>query len=370
MSELTARQRMLKRLVDAGDVRMTWAPEVMERPVPSLLRAGSQDRIRGMLIGLAIGDSLGNTSESQIPAARRERHGEIRDYLPNRRAELRPVGLPSDDTQLAVWLLEHLTEHGAVEPEALAQLYASHTIIGIGRTTQKFSNAIRAGKPWVEASQPSAGNGGLMRIAPVLVPHVVSGGADLWVDAVLGTAVSHNDPAANGTSVGFVALLADLITMSSPPPSSWWVERFVEMAGPVEGDQNIIEPRGGPLLGTWRGSLSRFVEYHVPRMMDVSVVEAGQTWHSGAFLLETVPTVLHILARHGHDPEEAIVRAVNDTRDNDTVAAIVGAAIGALHGYSALPERWRTGLLGRTEQDDDGRLFQIVDEALLRFRII
>jgi ADP-ribosylglycohydrolase len=80
-----------------------------------------------------------------------------------------------------------------------------------------------------------------------------------------------------------------------------------------------------------------------------------------------VPTVLHILARHGHDPEEAIVRAVNDTRDNDTVAAIVGAAVGALHGYSALPERWRAGLLGRTERDDDGRYFQIVDAAFNRF---
>jgi ADP-ribosylglycohydrolase len=43
-----------------------------------------------------------------------------------------------------------------------------------------------------------------------------------------------------------------------------------------------------------------------------------------------VPTVIYILMRHGHDPEEAIVRAVNDTKDNDTVAAIVGAAVGAL----------------------------------------
>jgi ADP-ribosyl-[dinitrogen reductase] hydrolase len=38
--------------------------------------------------------------------------------------------------------------------------------------------------------------------------------------------------------------------------------------------------------------------------------------------------------------EEAIVRAVDDTTDNETVAAIVGAAVGAVHGRSALPERW------------------------------
>src|SRR5262249_52108449 len=85
-------------------------------------------------------------------------------------------------------------------------------------------------------------------------------------------------------------------------------------------------------------------------------------WHSGAYLLETVPSVLLILARHGDDPEEAIVRAVNDTRDNDTIAAIVGAAMGALHGESNLPLRWRDGLLGRTSADDDGHVQKLVAE--------
>lgn len=122
-------------------------------------------------------------------------------------------------------------------------------------------------------------------------------------------------------------------------------------------------------MGTWQGPLWRFVEDFVPRMLDWSVVDAGNRWHSGAYLLETVPTVLHILARHGHDPEEALVRAVNDTRDNDTIAAIGGAAVGALHGYSALPERWRQGLLGRTHESDDGHLFALVDAALSRFGI-
>jgi ADP-ribosylglycohydrolase len=60
--------------------------------------------------------------------------------------------------------------------------------------------------------------------------------------------------------------------------------------------------------------------------------------------------------RHGHDPEEAIVGTVNDTHDNDTVAAIVGAAVGALHGADALPHRWRGGLLGRTRFGDDGHV--------------
>ncbi len=72
------------------------------------------DRVRGMLLGLAIGDALGNTSEGMTPAERREIHGtsrgelpsDIRDYLPNRREDM-AVGLPSDDTQLASGLWSH-----------------------------------------------------------------------------------------------------------------------------------------------------------------------------------------------------------------------------------------------------------------------
>ena len=55
------------------------------------------------------------------------------------------------------------------------------------------------------------------------------------------------------------------------------------------------------------------------------------------------------------DAEEVIVRAANDTVDNDTIAAIVGAGVGALHGKKGLPARWVLNLLGRTGADDDRR---------------
>ena len=79
------------------------------------------DRVEGMLLGLAIGDSLGNTSEAQTPQTRRAKYGEIRDYRPNRHADDRPVGAPSDDTQMAFWLLEQMLEDGKFDPDRLAQ---------------------------------------------------------------------------------------------------------------------------------------------------------------------------------------------------------------------------------------------------------
>jgi ADP-ribosylglycohydrolase len=55
--------------------------------------------IRGMLLGLAIGDALGNTSESLRSWSARL-PWRIRDYLPNSRSAGRRVGC-LDDSQLA-----------------------------------------------------------------------------------------------------------------------------------------------------------------------------------------------------------------------------------------------------------------------------
>ncbi len=175
-----------------------------------------------------------------------------------------------------------------------------------------------------------------------------------------------------------------------------WLDRIVANAWP--GSETVLRYHcGGPeqvlaretpkrrfsLPPEWRAGTSRTapnprvvagnacdrVEQVVPRAVEEgqSVLESAERWYSGAYLLETVPCVLHILALHGGDAEEAVVRAANDTRDNDTIAAVVGAAVGALHGVRALPTRWLHALLGRTLESDDGRVQTLVEEAVGAF---
>ncbi len=74
-----------------------------------------------------------------------------------------------------------------------------------------------------------------------------------------------------------------------------------------------------------------------------------------------MPTVFYILMRRGHDPEEPIVWAVNDTKDDDTAAAIFEATVRALNGRSGLPNRWIENLQGRTPKSEDGRLFELFE---------
>jgi ADP-ribosylglycohydrolase len=124
-------------------------------------------------------------------------------------------------------------------------------------------------------------------------------------------------------------------------------------------------PCGGSFEGKYEGPIWRFVAERLPRAVAArkSALAAADEWSSGAYLLETVPSALYLLTLHAHDPEQAIVRAVNDTCDNDTIAAIVGAAVGALHGEKALPKRWRENLLGRTAEADDGKVFALLSSA-------
>jgi ADP-ribosylglycohydrolase len=324
------------------------------------------DRIAGMLLGLAIGDALGNTSEGMLPQERRQAHGEITDYLPNRYAQDQPVGLPSDDTQLAFWTLECLLADGGLDPDHVARAFTSNgKIHGMGGSVREFlRNYKDRGRPWYEAGAESAGNGALMRIAPVVIPHLRNGGTGLWTDAACGAAITHRDSMSIASCIAFCGLLADLMRLDEPPPPAWWVERFVELAGPLETAR--YSPRGGA-YADFNGTISELITALIPAALrdDLSALEACDRWYSGAHLLETVPSVLYILARHGHDPEQAIVRAVNDTKDNDTIAAIVGAAVGALHGQAALPARWLAGLSGRTRvrAGDEGRVQELVAAA-------
>jgi ADP-ribosyl-[dinitrogen reductase] hydrolase len=353
---------LLNEFLERGVIRLARTPllECAPGPMPPDFDYG---RVEGMMLGLAIGDALGNTSESMLPEERRALYGEIRDYLPNRHAGNRPVGLPSDDTQLAFWTLEQMLTDGGFEPARTAERFTYDQIYGIGDSVRTFLWNYKSGMPWYECGPESAGNGALMRIASMLIPHLRTGTAELWADAALSAMITHNDSASNAACVAFVWMLWDLLQMDRPPEPDWWLHTYVDTARTLETGQ-AYQPRGGSYT-SYSGPLWRFAEERVgeAHLLGLSTLDACNAWHSGAYLLETVPGVLYILMCYGDQPEEAIIRAVNDTRDNDTIAAIVGAAVGALHGIERLPGRWVSGLLGRTGADDDGQVCRLLDWA-------
>lgn len=358
---MSGNRRILERLFETGEIHLKRSPMFDESPDPTPV-CTDYDRVEGMMLGLAIGDSLGRTTESMLPGERRDAYGEIRDYLPNRYVE-GLKGVPSDDTQLAFWTLGQMIQDRGFRPDRVAGRFCGKRIFGIGSAVREFVRNFKSGGlPWYRCGPRSAGNGALMRIAPMAIPHLRTGTSDLWVDTALSAMITHNESGSIAACIAFVRLLWYLLGSREIPEPEWWVETYVETAKELELE--AYTPRGGDHLD-FEGPIWMFVHDKVRDAYGkgLPTLQACNSWYSGAFLLETVPSALYILVRHGDNPEEAIVRAVNDTRDNDTIAAIVGAAVGALHGKKGLPSRWVENLAGRTAEDDDGKVFQILAEA-------
>jgi ADP-ribosyl-[dinitrogen reductase] hydrolase len=359
---MTSNRAILEELLAKGKIDL-WRSGLFDTAPEPMPEAFDFGKVEGMMLGLAIGDALGNTSEGMPPSDRGYHYGEIRDYLPNRHAGGNAVGLPSDDTQLAFWTLGQMIEDKRFKPDRVAKRFCKDRIFGIGRSVAEFIRNFNSGKPWYDCGPRSAGNGALMRIAPMVIPHLKTATPDLWVDTALSAMLTHNDSGSTASCISFTNMLWQLLKMESSPEPEWWLETYVAVARELETGEEY-RPRGGVFMG-YRGPIWKLVQEKVGAAYrkNLSVVEACNSWYSGAYLLETVPSVIYILMKHGRDLEEAIVRAVSDTNDNDTIGAIVGAAVGALHGRKRIPDRWVQGLSGRTSSADDGKVFALLEAA-------
>ncbi|MFZ4795168.1 MAG: ADP-ribosylglycohydrolase family protein [Blastocatellia bacterium] len=354
-------EAILDRLFTSKQINLNRG-ELFDQAMKPIDEGFDPEKVEGMLLGVAIGDALGATSESYVPRERRHVFGEIRDYLMTRGGER--IGLPTDDTQLTFWTLEQLIRDRGFKPGNLADQFVGRgTITGIGKTVAESLQRYRSGKRWYESGLESAGNGALMRISPMLIPHLRKGGTDVWVDTALSAIITHNDRASTSACLALIGMLRDLLEMKEPPDPEWWSARYVELARDLEG-RPLYRP-GGTLFPDYRGTVWKYAERCVQwaESQFISTVDACNNWSSSAYLMGTIPSLLLILTRYGHDPEEALVRAVNDTWDNDTIASLTGAMIGALHGRSGFPARWIERLSGRTGESDDGYIFRLIAEA-------
>ena len=111
---------------------------LFDTPPPALPEKIDPDRVEGMLLGLAIGDALGMTTEGpgwSVERRFRLYPGGVSDYF-NGLGQPDPVGgrgKPSDDTQLSFWTLEQILQDGALVPENVARLFVAREMEIVGR---------------------------------------------------------------------------------------------------------------------------------------------------------------------------------------------------------------------------------------------
>jgi len=355
---------LLKDLLTQGKIRLHDSKVFYQYPLP-LPQSFSFEKVEGMLLGLAVGDALGATTEGQKPAKRHNQYGELRGYVPGKLSNNKAVGVATDDTQMSFWTIEQLIDDMGLNPDNLMrEKFCKEPITGIGSTVKaSVENYKNKHLPWYKAGVDSLGNGALMRIAPIVLPHLHNPHPSLYADAALAAMITHNSFGSNAACVAFAKMLWDLLRMTHAPSPEWWIETFYTTAKDLEGNTEYHFPN--PMHADYKGSLCGFTHKVCNQALakGLTVEDACNSWGSGGNLSETVPSVLYILATHAHDPENAIIRAVNDTVDNDTIAAIVGAAVGALHGLGGIPERWVKSLTGRIRESGTGQVFRLIFHA-------
>jgi ADP-ribosylglycohydrolase len=154
----------------------------------------------------------------------------------------------------------------------------------------------------------------------------------MWYFVTLAGVVTHRDAASTACSLAFARLLWDLLLQPDPPGPHYYYQNFLETLQDVEHDTPYEAKT--PRFDGWKGRLSKFLQQTIPdaRRRGLSVAQAHQEWGSSSYLLESIPTLLYILENHAHQPQEALRLATQGTSDPSGLGALVGAAMGALHG--------------------------------------
>jgi len=178
----------------------------------------SKDRFRGCLVGLAVGDALGAAAEFMTEEAVRATYGRLTDYVSTRWWR---AGEYTDDTSMALCIAESLAEHVDVNLEDIADRFIRWMLTdgrGIGNQTAAVLSRAQAGEDctaaslavWEESGRSAAGNGGVMRCAPVALPHC-HGHAALIRHSRETCRLTHSDPRCEWSCVAVNIALAGLI---------------------------------------------------------------------------------------------------------------------------------------------------------------
>jgi ADP-ribosylglycohydrolase len=290
------------------------------------------DRFRGVLVGTAVGDSLGLPAEGLSPERARRLFGA--DW---RHRLFLGRGMLSDDTEHALFVGQSLLAHPQ-SPDRFARRLAwclRWWIValpaGIGLATLRAILRLWLGFAPARSGVRSAGNGPAMRAAPIGA--FFASDPDRMVAYLeAATRLTHTDPRAL-TGAAAVALITawciERQTSARPP-----LEEVLQMLrAPGEGDREWEDLLGSIASADRHGLTAR-------QFAEGLGLAGGVT----GYVYHTVPVAIYAWYRHFGDFASTLTAVLDCGGDTDTVGAIAGAIAGALVGDGGIPERWIRGI--------------------------
>jgi ADP-ribosyl-[dinitrogen reductase] hydrolase len=285
------------------------------------------DRITGLLVGTAVGDSLGLPREGLAPArAARLYPGPLRQRFVFGLGR----GMFSDDTEHACMTAQALLAHPR-DPERFARALAWKLRwwllglpAGIGWGTLRAIARLWIGFSPRRSGVRSAGNGAAMR-APII-------GA--WFDDLddvaaftdASTAITHRDPRARAGALA-IAIAAHHATRAQP----------VDPAAVLADIRRRVQAHDRVLVEHLDRVETALARNHDPARL---AADLGLARGVTGYVNHTVPICLHAWLSSPHDFRRAVAAVIHLGGDADTTGAIVGALAGASAGASRISPDW------------------------------
>ena len=283
-----------------------------------------QMRYQGCLLGLAIGDALGTTLEFKPPGS----FTPITDMIGGGPFRLKP-GQWTDDTSMALCLAESLIECRGFDPADQMKRYvrwwqegylsSTGTCFDIGNTIRAALSAfIETGNPFSGPTDfYSAGNGSLMRLAPV--PLFFAGDPRKAIEkSGESSRTTHGARPAIDACRYFAALIVGAIN--------------------GEDKNTLLSDHYSPVPGYWQEH---------PLVPEIAEIATGSFKRKNppdirgtGYVVSSLEAALWAF-HHGESFEQGCLMAVNLGDDADTTGAIYGQLAGAFYGVEGIPLLWR-----------------------------
>ena len=303
----------------------------------------------GTLLGLAVGDALGTTHEFESLAA---------PPFPQLATEGLtgivgggPFGLKAgqvtDDTQMACCLFASLSSLGHFDANDVAARYVRWSKVAFDIGTQTSGSlalvaggelALEAGRTvWLRSGSEAAGNGSLMRAAPIGAFFAASE-HERRIAALDESAITHFDPRCRLACAAFNAAIAAGVLGTGDPEMLWQaaLDELPLAAELMVGQyEDELDTAVAALQADLRAATQNDPELYGPELH----LHAHQGFVRVAFRLAFWELL------HRSTFRDAVLDAANRGGDADTNAAIVGALVGSRVGIDGIPVEWRRTVL-------------------------
>jgi ADP-ribosylglycohydrolase len=283
------------------------------------------ERMKLSLDGLGLGDALGEMMGYQAHAA------------PRRLAENNlPAGpwFHTDDTEMAISIVQVLKSHGYVDQDALAKRFARRferdPERGYGKMTRIQMREIMAGAKWRDTAanafsgQGSMGNGSAMRVAP-LGAYFADNLEQCAEEARASSLVTHthSEGVAGAMAVAIAAAMA------------WQLKEIP------------ITDRAGQLFDavlrhTPECKVRRSILLASTTPPEIPEADVARSLGNGSLVTapDTVPFCIWMAAHHLDRFVEAMGKTISAGGDCDTNAAIVCGIVALSAGRESFPREW------------------------------